>query len=426
MDHERALISKVLRMKSGMRKAIEAGITDAHFEGDTSLRAWQWCVGYWKEYGERPTEDAFVQDYPAYRLSRIGEPLEYVIEQLHERRRYNLLVDMLAEVAPILNEDEPVESRTKRVATLIRASMSDIEVITSQARDTNVAKTVTQRLERYKEMERNKGKLLGIPTGYHFIDLVGGGWQPEQLITLFGLSKGGKSIILMNMAIEALAQGYVVLFISFEMSNAEQELRFDGMNAGINYRKIMGGDLTRRDWDDLAKTMEASADYGDFILTSDASRGMTVSSIAAKAQQHYPDVIFIDGAYLMDDEEGGVKGSSQALTNITRGLKRTAQKMRIPIVATTQALAWKQGAKSKGLTSDTIGYTSSYVQDSDLVIAVFHEEDRKDEIKLRVTENRMGPKGECLARWDFDHMNFEQVDMTFGEFGDGDANSGSD
>lgn len=421
MDHERALITKVLRMKTGMRKAVESGITEDHFENESGKRAWQWCVGYWKEYGERPTEDAFVQDYPAYRLTRIGEPLDYVIEQLHERRRFNLLQDLFVEASAVLDEDEPVESRTKRVVSLIREQMSTIEIITSQARDTNVAKTVPQRLERYREMEKNKGRLLGIPTGYHFIDLVGGGWQPEQLITLFGLSKGGKSIILMNMAIEALAQGYEVLFIGYEMANEEQELRFDGMNAGINYRKIMSGNLSKRDWEDLVGTMTATADYGNFILTSDASRGMTVSSIAAKAQQHWPDVIFIDGVYLMDDEEGGVKGSAQALTNITRGLKRTAQKMRTPIIGSTQALAWKKGAASKGLTSDAIGYTSSYVQDSDLVIAVFHEEDRKDEIKLRVTENRMGPKGECIARWDFDRMNFEQVDMTYGEFGNGEA-----
>lgn len=421
MDHERALITKVLRMKSGMRKAVEAGISDDHFENESSQRAWQWCMNYWKEYGERPTEDAFAQDYPAYRLSRIGEPLEYVIDQLHERRRYNLMTVMVQDALKILDEDEPTELPTKRALTVIREAMSEIEIITSQARDTNVAKTVQQRIERYREMEKNKGRLLGIPTGYHFIDLVGGGWQPEQLITLFGLSKGGKSIILMNMAIEALAQGYEVLFIGYEMANAEQELRFDGMNAGINYRKIMGGNLSKRDWEDLIGTMKSTADYGNFILTSDASRGMTVSSIAAKAQQHYPDVIFIDGTYLMDDEEGAVKGSAQALTNITRGLKRTAQKSRIPIIGSTQALAWKTGAKSKGLTSDTIGYTSSYVQDSDLVIAVFHEEDRKDEIKLRVTENRMGPKGECIARWDFDRMNFEQVDMTYGEFGNGEA-----
>jgi replicative DNA helicase len=425
MDHERALITKVLRMKSGMRKAVDAGITVDHFEDDSSKRAWLWCVGYWKEYGQRPTEEAFVQDYPAYRLTRIAEPLDYVIDQLHERRRYNLLVDMLTAVSTVLDEDEPIESRTKRAAKILREQMSSIEIISSQARDTNVAKTMTQRLDRYRDMEKNKGKLLGIPTGYQFIDLVGGGWQPEQLITLFGLSKGGKSIILMNMAVEALAQGYDVLFIGYEMSNAEQELRFDGMNAGINYRKIMGGNLTKRDWDDLIASMKVSAAYGDFVLTSDASRGMTVSSIAAKAEQHWPDVIFIDGTYLMDDEDGAVKGSSQSLTNITRGLKRTAQKMRIPIIGSTQALSWKRGAKSKGLTSDTIGYTSSYVQDSDLVIAVFQEEGRDDEIKLRVTENRMGGKGECTARWDFDTMNFEQVDMMFGEFSVGGEVDGS-
>ena len=197
------------------------------------------------------------------------------------------------------------------------------------------------------------------------------------------------------------------------------------MSASINYRKIMGGNLSRKDWADLIRQMHSFSNFGDFIMSSDSTGGMTLSGITAKAQQHYPDIILIDGVYMMDDEDDRtLKGSSQALTNITRGLKRLAQRLRIPIVGTTQALAWKQGAKSKGLTSEAIGYTSSFVQDSDLVVVLFHEEDRPDVGKLRITENRMGPKGEFTIHWDFDRMNFQQVD-DFGDIPtDGEAEDG--
>ena len=47
----------------------------------------------------------------------------------------------------------------------------------------------------------------------------------------------------------------------------------------------------------------------------------------------------------MDDEQGEPKGSPQALTNITRSLKRLAQRFDIPIVGTTQVLSWKIGLR---------------------------------------------------------------------------------
>lgn len=411
MDLERALISRVITMRTGMRKAADARISVEFFEDESSRRAWQWCLDYWREYGESPTAKAFKADYPAYRLIDPDEPFDYIVEQMRERRRRILLVDLFAKVGELLNDDEPVGSPTRKVIEQVHAAMSRMEIEVSSAKDDNLGHTVDFRLERYHFMEDNKGRLLGIPTGYPSLDFASSGLQPEQLITFVGLSKAGKSIILMNMAAEAYSNGFTPLFISFEMSNREQETRFDGMISGTNYRKILNGQLTRDEWKNLAKEMRAWANFGDFILTSDSSGGMTLSAIEAKIQQHDPDIVFIDGVYMMDDEDTrNQKGSSAALTNITRGLKRMAQRHRIPIVGTTQALAWKVGSKKKGLTSEAIGYTSSFVQDSDLVILFYHEEDRPDMAKVRVSENRMGPRVDFTVHWDFDRMDFTEVD----------------
>jgi replicative DNA helicase len=136
---------------------------------------------------------------------------------------------------------------------------------------------------------------------------------------------------------------------------------------------------------------------------------MNLNAIQAKIIQHRPDIVFIDGVYMMDDQDGAEKGTPRALTNVTRGLKRLAQNYRVPIVGTTQALSWKTTSK-KGVQADSIGYTSSFVQDSDLVIAVDHDEDRQDVAQLKVLLNRMGPRGEFSIHWDFDTMNFTQLD----------------
>jgi len=85
----------------------------------------------------------------------------------------------------------------------------------------------------------------------------------------------------------------------------------------------------------------------------DAVNGITVSALSAKIEQLKPDIVFVDGVYLMLDDLTGEMNTPQAITNITRALKRLAQKIDKPIVITTQTLLGKMRA-GKG-TADSIG-----------------------------------------------------------------------
>jgi replicative DNA helicase len=147
-----------------------------------------------------------------------------------------------------------------------------------------------------------------------------------------------------------------------------------------------------------------------FIMTEDASSLTTISAIAGKIQQYRPGLVIVDGVYLMDDENGEPKGSPQALTSITRGLKRLAQRFDVPIIGTTQVLAWKLGnKKSRAITSDAIGYSSSFVQDSDLVLGVESDPDIDNQSIIRVILARAAPKGEVRIKWDWENMDFTEV-----------------
>ena len=146
-------------------------------------------------------------------------------------------------------------------------------------------------------------------------------------------------------------------------------------------------------------------------MSEDISSLTTVSAIAGKVQQHKPDLLVVDGVYLMDDEQGEPKGSPQALTNITRSLKRLAQRFDIPIVGTTQVLSWKIGnRKSRQITAESIGYTSSFAQDSDLVVGVESDPDIENQAILRVVLARTAPKGEVRINWDWNTMDFSEVE----------------
>jgi hypothetical protein len=100
----------------------------------------------------------------------------------------------------------------------------------------------------------------------------------------------------------------------------------------------------------------------------DAINGLTIDALLATAEKIKPNILFVDGVYLMMDQVTGESNTPQALTNITRGLKRVAQRLNIPVVITTQTLLWKM--KGGKVSADSIGYSSSFFQDSDVILGL--------------------------------------------------------
>jgi hypothetical protein len=111
----------------------------------------------------------------------------------------------------------------------------------------------------------------------------------------------------------------------------------------------------------------------------------------------------------MEDERGEQPGSSQALTNISRDLKRMAQATRVPIVASTQALVSKIN-KSVGITSFSAGYSSAFTQDCDVMLGVQRNANDKTLSDLRVLESRSGPKTSCQLMIDWENGRIDELE----------------
>jgi urease gamma subunit len=108
----------------------------------------------------------------------------------------------------------------------------------------------------------------------------------------------------------------------------------------------------------------------------------------------------------MEDQYGEPPGTPRALTNITRGLKKMAQNHRIPVIATTQALAHK--LRRGELQAESIGYSSSFLQDADVILGV---ERMTDEIsRYKVLLSRSGPLTETYIKRDLTAGTLEEVD----------------
>ena len=407
MDVEWATLSKVIEV-GGFHAVAEARIGVSFFLDPDNAQVFGWMHDHWSEWGTTPGEEAFHHAFPNFALIETPEPLEYYLEELREQHQFALVNEMLDGVK------EPLKRGDSTVAIkILNSSLESIHTEVADLHDEDLTKTTKERLAYYERLATMIG-LQGLPTGFPTMDLATGGLQKEQLVTLVGLQKTYKSMLLMCMNIACHEAGYKTLFASFEMSTREQSTRHDALRSGISLTRTQTGKFNPKERVKLNRMMHRLEDLHPLTFIHDPAATTTVSAIAAKIRQYKPDVAFIDGTYLMDSEVPGVEPNSpQALTSITRSLKRLAQRSEIPIVQTTQALTWKS---RKGLTLDSIGYSSSFAQDSDVIFGVEDVKDSDDkEILLRIIAARNCPRKDVRLALDWEHGAIvETGEISFG------------
>ena len=366
---------------------------------------WQVCIEHWQRYNEVPTAIAVKDLMPGVTLLRVDDSYEYLIDQFVAWRRRGLTVELLQESFTEIKGEDHEAALLKMNAGL--SKIADVGVHAS--RDIDLTQTVDKRIEEYLALRDLPNGMRGLATGFPTIDKATSGLQGGQLVTIVAQPKCGKSTLAVALARNIHNLDVPVSLISFEMSNDEQAARYDAISAGISHTRLMRGEMTPDDERFLRRALGRTKGMSAFNLVADPTSASTVSGIAAKAEVYNPAVLIIDGVYLMQDEISGEQNTPQALTNITRNLKRLAQKRDIPIVISTQALTWKM-SKKKGVTADSIGYSSSFFQDSDVILGLQFEDEEEDPDTrlLKVLASRNCGRVETIMTWDWMNSRFEE------------------
>ena len=405
-DNEERLLSRIIRTRE-LTPALEAGVEDSWFFVDENREMWKFLRTHWTKYGEVPSAVTVKDNYPTYRLLAVEDSIEYLVDQLVAYRRRQKAIEVVQSAAEFIasgDHDQAIAEMSSGIATIYDEGAG----LTA---DVDLTKDALGRFDEYLAVKTRPNGLIGYSTGFRTIDEATAGLQPEQLITIIAPPKTGKSVLAMQMAVNVHEDGFVPMFQSFEMSNIEQQHRHDAMRAHIAHSRLTRGKLHLDEEKRYKESLEKMEEMHKFYLT-DSTSAMTVTGLAAKIEKIKPDIVFVDGVYLMVDEATGESNTPQALTNITRNLKRLAQKQRIPIVITTQVLLWKM--KKRQVSADAIGYSSSFFQDSDVILGLQKQDEEDDSSReLRVVASRnCGPASTDLL-WDWEEGKFEE----YGSFG---------
>ena len=347
-DNEDRLVSSLI-LESDLSPAVERGVQSDWFLTDARM-VYEWLVEHNNKYGSFPSLATIKDNFPSFKILKTTDPADYFIDQLVSYHRLRVAVDTAREASTDLSGGNPEGA--------ILRFREGLETINSYSPTpvyhTDLTATVQSRYDEYLARKESGSAMLGFESGYPTIDQATLGFQPEQLLVLVAPSKTGKSTVGMYICNHIHERhDKTPLFISFEMSRRELQLRHDAMRARIPLSRFLNGTLSATEEEALADMLDHMEDKPPFIL-ADSSEGATISAVRTKIDNVKPDFVVIDGMYLMTDEATGESGTPQALTNLTRGLKRLAQATKLPIMISTQALRSKMQRGRLG--ADSAGY----------------------------------------------------------------------
>ena len=409
---ERGFISKLIESKD-FKLLKDQQIQPFFLTGD-NRRVFTYIQECFKTTGEVPTPRVLRQKFPSYELEvhsldgeevvGTDETLLYWCKELRTKAKHNRLADITEEVAEKLDNGE-----TEEAYTLMKQGVWKIEDEIVESSSVDITKNTDDRKQAYLERKKNKG-MIGISTGIPHLDYILKGLIKETLTTLIAGTGVGKTWFLVLLGAYAQLNGYKVVCFITEMSTELMQDRFEAMLFGMmygnfNYNNFKSGNLDIDTENTYFEFLEDDLPKLEPLIIETATG---ISSVVSVIEREKPDLVLVDGAYLMEDEQGA-KDDWLRVTHITRDLKKTAKNWHLPIVINSQAD--KNTSKKTGPELGSIMYTQSIGQDSDNVLALFRDEiminDR--EMGVKVLKQREGVLGKVIINWDFDHMNFKSI-----------------
>lgn len=235
-----------------------------------------------------------------------------------------------------------------------------------------------------------------ITTGWSTVDYVtNGGWLRDgRCLALFsGQTHVGKSLVLSNMAANAIQDNKFVVIISLEMSEKVYASRIDAHVSNININKLNDNITSLRD-----QVINIREKYPESMLVikefpPDSISCNHIQTYIEKLTNYHkrkPDVILIDYLNLLQPNEKTSEGSYFKYRTVATEMRRLTYLINTPVISCIQNNrgGFDSSAPNLNQTADSIGIP--FV--ADFIGALFQDEGDRENgiIKLSILKNRLG------------------------------------
>ncbi|MFA5023373.1 MAG: DnaB-like helicase C-terminal domain-containing protein [Patescibacteria group bacterium] len=369
---------------------------------------------------------------------------KWYLEKLKTRFNDQVQRSCVSNAIKLIRDGENDDNRIEKVNQIIKDAVVTIDSINKSKtyQEGSLDASARTRLQKYKEIEANPETARGIYSGFSELDRITNGMHPGELLIIGGATSSGKSVVMMNMAINAylgkqnpmemppdeLVKGHNVLFFTLEMPKDGLERRIDSCLAQVLYREIRDGKLSSEDKEKYFKALRFQAKYNKKFHIIDMPRGITVREIELKYLEMKAST-GINFDIVVVDYIGIMKSSSEqtsdwlALGNIAEELHEFARVYQIPVITATQVNRPKDPSKQQ-YSTDRVARSDMIPQNANIILQIGNRGDdeyTRLDMPIYITKMRDGEKGSFTLMKDFAKMRVvDMVDATFTEETGGD------
>lgn len=371
---------------------------------------YKYIRNHFSKFKSIPDISTMLDKFPDFSPMEITESTNYLSTRLYEEYVYNESVTIINNSSKLFSQD------AVKAKEAIVTKLQSLEP-PKRSYGVDIIKDAKKRYDILIDKQANKDDYI-FSTGLDELDmLLGGIRREEELIVIYARTNNAKTWIAEKLAVSVWEQNYNVGFFSPEMSDTEIGYRFDTLFKNFDNHGITGG-IAGFNTDSYKKYINTliKKDRPIFNVTTPLDfpdKRVTITEVRKWIDENNLKMIVIDGLQYMTNERSGErKTTPENLTEIAEDLMLISMEKKIPVIVVLQAN--RMGARdSSGEVSneapeiDTIRGSDGISHNATRTISVFKA---KDIIKLYISKNRYGEKGQHLYyQYDINNGKFTYV-----------------
>lgn len=404
MNIDQGLLSAVLR--EGVTVFFDEGLRPEMLE-PTAQPIYQFIFDHWKEHQKLPDAEVVLREHGVDLRQGPREPVKFWAKEVHSRFLYEKMKDSLGTVIKKMEARDPVGALEEIEANLLKLRSESPK---AGSRPQSIFARADEIIEAYEKAK--KEGITGVPTPWDTLNHITRGWQPEEFAIFAARPGSGKTWLLLIMAMWARHERKKVLIGSTEMSSLSLTRRAVALALKVSYGKIRHGNLDSATEDKFKADLVALKDDPYVVVMGDGFK-VTIESIEAAIVEHKPDLVCIDGFYLLKSPAIKAKDRLSRIAEVVELLKEVAKRTKTPILGTTQmnrAPKESQGGNKKA-DLDRLAFSDNMGMIADYVFFLNQNKDMREnkEMEIQPVKTRESDYLESFKiNWDFEAQNFSQ------------------
>lgn len=403
-----ALFNKIITDNERMAVLRENNISFDDLD-DKEQKVYNFITTYVELYNKYPKKETIFQETGISFPMFPNEPLAYWINKIKRRKRTKEFLSVGKKIQDVTSDGD-LETAEDIIRNSFRTLQKDSEDVFSLPE-------VSEQVLELHDKRQKAGTMSGVPFGIPYIDQVSDGAQPDDTVAICGRPSTGKTYLMLSCALHANLQKKKVLIMSCEMSPFQCARRIIAMKSRVPSTGIRLGRLSfwaREKVVENIREMSTLFNETPFYIMK-TTLNTTVEDLAYRILDLEPDVVYIDGAYLLKARQKNLQ-RWERVTYTAEYIKNLATTYRIPLIGTYQFN--RKGPGNLG----TIAYSDSIGQLASIVLSLDEEDDMSASLRidhkqykvLELIKGREGEKGKVRLIYDMKRTNVEQEEVISG------------